>query len=96
MKAEGRRRRTEDGGRLAALIVVLLYAVCGVMAYEARIEPDGEAFTLIYDDFQPGKTLETTSDFETWHSVIIAGELAPREIALTLSNRARAQFYRIR
>ena len=81
---------------MRAVILVLLYGLCGVMAYESRIEPDEDAFTLIYDDFAPGKTLETTSDLQTWHSVIIAGELAPREIALTLSNRARAQFYRLR
>jgi len=78
-------------------IITVIVTICyGVTGNGARIEPEGEAFTLTYTDFEPGKTLETTSDLQTWHSVIIAGELAPREIALTLSNKARAQFYRLR
>lgn len=79
-----------------AILIMLLYAACGVLAYTTRIEPDGDAFTLAYTELDPGWTLETTSDLETWHTVLLAGELAPREIALTLSNKSRAQFYRIR
>lgn len=79
-----------------AILITLLYAACAVLAYETRLTPDGDAFTLAYTDLDPGWTLETTSDLETWHTVILAGELAPREIALTLSNKARAQFYRIK
>lgn len=79
-----------------AIIIVLLYTACGVLAYTARLEPDGDAFNLTYTDLPADWKLETTSDLETWHTVILAGELAPREIALTLSNKTRAQFYRIR
>lgn len=79
-----------------AILIVLLYTVCGALAYETRLTPEGDAYTLAYTDLPAGWTLETTSDLETWHTVILAGELAPREIALTLSNKARAQFYRIK
>ena len=79
-----------------AITIALLYAACAVLAYETRLTPEGDAFTLAYTDLPAGWTLETTSDLKTWHTVILAGELAPREIALTLSNKARAQFYRIK
>lgn len=79
-----------------AILIALLYAACAALAYQTRITPEGGAYTLAYTDLPADWTLETTSDLETWHTVILAGELAPREIALTLSNKTRAQFYRIR
>ena len=79
-----------------AILITFLYSACGALAYTTRLTPEGDAFTLTYTDLPTGWTLETTTDFETWHTVIIAGELAPREVALTLSNKTRAQFYRIK
>lgn len=96
MRAMGQLR----GGELVAraLVVLLLYAAVGVLAYEGRVERRAFAEALVWsvDNLPENWELQTTVDMTNWYSVLKAGELAPRNFTIEIQNSNQAQFYRIR
>ena len=96
MRAMGQLR----GGELVAraLVVLLLYAAVGVLAYESTVERRAFAEALVWSvtDLHEGWELQATTDLTNWYSVLRAGELAPRNFTIEIQNSNQAQFYRIR
>ncbi len=81
-----------------AIVLIVLYGLCGVLAYEGRVERRAFAEALVWsvDNLPENWELQTTVDMTNWYSVLKAGELAPRNFTIEIQNSNQAQFYRIR
>lgn len=82
-------------------IAGILACLCGVWiltATESRIEYKSlpPALVLTFSELPGAWIVETTTDFTNWTSIILSGDLPPRQIDFVLTNSAQAQFYRVR
>ena len=78
-------------------LLACIFGVVMLRGTESRIEYKAlpPALLLTFTDLPAKWSVETTTDFTNWTSIIHSGDVPPLTLTFTLTNHGQAQFYRV-